>query len=148
MSPEGIETMKTAGLTGALFGGIGGAISSKSYLKSGYADSVATTMAKDFADQFKEGKEKLNSEKLDNLKNRLETIYDIDTKNMSTEDIIRNAIALENEKLDATGDMGASIFNANKVLKELVGETTARDDHSTETTRRMLSNYDYAKYLD
>jgi len=35
LSPQGLETMKTAGIMGALFGGVGGTLSSGQYLAPG-----------------------------------------------------------------------------------------------------------------
>jgi hypothetical protein len=35
MTPEGLETIKTAGIMGAFFGGVGGTLSSGQYLQRG-----------------------------------------------------------------------------------------------------------------
>jgi len=147
-SPEGIETMKTAGLTGALFGGLGGAVSSGKYLGNGYHDSKATELASVIAKGVENGDININSGQLDTIKQRLEDIYDIDTKDMSVEDVVRNALAIQNDTLGTSGNEGTTVVNANHIINELIGESTNRRDYSTETSRNVLKNYDLDKYLD
>ena len=63
MTDEGLETMKTAGIMGALFGGVGGAVSSGQYLQRGAETQTGIRTKNSTEQMLKDGSLKLDKER-------------------------------------------------------------------------------------
>ena len=156
LSPQGLETMKTAGIMGGLFGGVGGAISSGQYLQKATDDSRAMQRVQ----QLKEFDKKTGKLKLDDT-DRIITIaantLGIEKSEVGTvDDALRMLINWDTERFDTKNVLGMStsdrqVLNTvatNNIIQLLSGETSARRDFSTETTKEFFNMFGEDAALD
>ncbi len=144
-SPQGLETMKTAGIMGALFGGAGGAISSGQYLKYATNDDAAMariSQLKDYND--KTGKLKIFSDKeaQDNFIQDVANIFNIDKEDIpSFRDALRMYINYDTEYWNV-GIADRQVLNTaatNDLIQKLSGDASNRRDITSETTRDFFN---------
>lgn len=138
-SDEASQTTKDVFFSTLLLGGAPAVISSNQMLGNGYNDSKATELGEVIGNAFDdESKYKINSDKLNEYKEALVEIYNIDPDNLKTvEDVARNWIAIKNQRNGVVGNEGNSIVEANNFITAVTDDTN-RMDYSNETSRNIL----------
>lgn len=129
LSPQGLETMKTAGIMGALFGGVGGTLSSGQYLQRGAETARGIQTHNAVEKMMKEGSLQVSEDARQKLEKVIEDTKGFNPAELATwsdSDVIAEASIIEGQKYRTENKTGekeniSTIRGAVKVLNDISG---------------------------
>ena len=145
LSDQGLETMKTAGIMGALFGGAGGALSSGQYLTRGAETNTGIRAHNNAEQMINDGSLKISAEKRrdeEKIISVLKGISPAELASWSDAEIVAEASILEGQYMGVQGEAEdlSTVRGAADVVRRLSDENTGvhREGDLTETTNKFL----------